>query len=305
MNGTTGLASWRMTGPAHTIATSAASGQDPTAAIASRQPPNATSRQLRRERSGITNPAAITATSIAMRIGALNSPNAPSVPRSSVSLSTAATIEASTASAIESNGVPRPARARTRPVAISRTLAPRTSNAAGSVTDSWLSTPSSACPSSNPSLSEAWSQVRPIRNAARPAIPTRSSAIASRPRNRPSDIARMVRGARMPQSVRGIGAGGGIRTRGILLGGQALFQLSYARSGCPAQSLLKSSKPVAVRADDIALAGLNQHPIRTPADHPGDTADLGRRIPMVEVHGALRDSATAIETRHGSELIQH
>ena len=108
----------------------------------------------------------------------------------------------------------------------------------------------------------------------------------------------------MPQSVRGIGAGGGIRTRGILLGGQALFQLSYARSGCPAQSLLKCSKPVAVRADDIALAGLNQHPIRAPADHPGDTADLGRRIPMVEVHGALRDSATAIETRHGSELIQ-
>ena len=108
----------------------------------------------------------------------------------------------------------------------------------------------------------------------------------------------------MPQSVRGIGAGGGIRTRGILLGGQALFQLSYARSGCPAQSLLKSSKPVAVRADDIALAGLNQHPIRTPADHPGDTADLGRRIPMVEVHLMSGELTPAIGAGNLAKLPQ-
>jgi hypothetical protein len=41
---------------------------------------------------------------------------------------------------------------------------------------------------------------------------------------------------------------------------------------------------VAVRADDIALGSLGQHPVNAALDHPRDTFPLRRRISMVEIH---------------------
>ena len=100
MKGTTGLASWSTTGPAQTIATSAAIGIEPMEPTASRHPPNAVSGRARRAIGG-SHRAAMIATSMPIRIGARNSPKPPSRPMSSVSFRTAATIAAMSASAIE------------------------------------------------------------------------------------------------------------------------------------------------------------------------------------------------------------
>src|SRR6185503_12939193 len=192
MNGTTGLASCRTTGPTHTTATSAATVHEPTERTASRQPGTPTSGQSLGRRRG-TQAAAMSTTSIAIRIGARNRPKPASVPSSRLSLRTAPTIATTSASVTESNGDRRTARARTMPAPSSRPLAKRTSTAAGSVTASCPSTPSTAAPGSNPTLSEAWSQVSPRTNAANPATPMRSSVVDSRSRTVRGSTAGMVR----------------------------------------------------------------------------------------------------------------
>lgn len=83
-----------------------------------------------------------------------------------------------------------------------------------------------------------------------------------------------------------------------------LNQLSYARSGCLLLASFERSKPVAVRADDIALGGLGQHPLDAAEDHPSDGSDLGGGISMIKIHRALRKSTTAVGTGHRSELIE-
>ena len=102
----------------------------------------------------------------------------------------------------------------------------------------------------------------------------------------------------------GIGAGDGIRTRDFEFGKLAHNRLCFARSGCRLQPSFKRSKPVTVRADDIALRGLCQHPIDRAHDHSSDARDLGRWVAVVEIHGALRKRAAAIGARHRPQLIK-
>ena len=225
MNGTTGLASWRMTGPAHTIATRAAIGQEPTDATAARQPAKAVNGRTCPASCGSPRAATTKATSIPIRSGARNRPKPPRSPIRSVSFRTAATIDATRASAIELNGRRRAARARTSPAPSSSTTAARIRSAAGTVTLSWPSTPVSASPGSNPSASDAWSMTSPSKNADSPTTPTRSRAINSRSRSCRPSTAGMVREGLEREGW----SGGGARTRDIQVGNLALHQLSYAR----------------------------------------------------------------------------
>jgi hypothetical protein len=61
---------------------------------------------------------------------------------------------------------------------------------------------------------------------------------------------------------------------------------------------------VAVRADDIALRNLRQHPLEAAIDHPRYQAPLLRRIPVVKVHRALGEAAAAIRAWHRPELVE-
>ena len=107
MNGTTGLASWRMTGPIQTMRDERGERDRPDAADDSRQPPSPGAGASTAEPVASQMPATTIATSIPMRTGCRNRPErAPACPRSNVSLRTAATIAARSASADGVEGPP-------------------------------------------------------------------------------------------------------------------------------------------------------------------------------------------------------
>jgi hypothetical protein len=62
---------------------------------------------------------------------------------------------------------------------------------------------------------------------------------------------------------------------------------------------------MAVRANDIALLDLGQQTgDARVADHPGNGRRLRARVPMIEVHAALREQAAAVRTRNRPKLIE-
>jgi hypothetical protein len=67
---------------------------------------------------------------------------------------------------------------------------------------------------------------------------------------------------------------------------------------------LEGPKPMAVRADDIALGDLGQHALVACLDHPRHRSNLRRGIPVVKVHRAWREAAAAVKTWDGPKLVQ-
>jgi hypothetical protein len=102
--------------------------------------------------------------------------------------------------------------------------------------------------------------------------------------------------------------------RNLLLGKQALYQLSYSRVlvilrgillKLGPTELLGGAAPMAVRASDIALRDLqlNNRP-RALTDHPGDGLALQRRIAMIELQND-RIGLTAVNARMGDQIVEY
>ena len=103
----------------------------------------------------------------------------------------------------------------------------------------------------------------------------------------------------------GVGAGDGIRTRDIQLGRLAFIPTELLPLAATIAQF-HGSRPMAVRAHDIALRRLGQNPgVAGAPDHGWNGGSLLRRIPMIEVHRTGRETAATIGAWHVAKPIKH
>ena len=196
--------------------------------MASRQPANAVSGRTCRVVGGQPERRGEDATSIAMRTGARNSPNAAEGPEQQRVLEHRRDHRREERLG---DGVERPvsarARASTRPARQLERRRREDEERRRERDGELAKDAAQGLAGIEPELLGCLEHGQPERGMpTSPTTPTRSRAIASRSRSCRPSTAAMVR--------EGIGAGDGIRTRDIQIGKLALYQLSYSRSAADA-----------------------------------------------------------------------
>ena len=231
MNGTTGLASWRMTGPTQTSATSVASAIDPTPPIDSRQPAVARSGRVHCPASGSARPATTIATSIPMRTGCRKAPNRAQRPKEEGVLENGGDHRGEERLGVRVEGPPS-GEACQHEAGAKLEGARREDQGGGRKRHRQLR--HDAVDRAAGIESELLGGLEPAQPKEERGEPDDPDQVEGDPFTAPQLASQHRRDGTGPgssPSVEGVGAGDGIRTRDHLLGRQAHDQLCFTRSG--------------------------------------------------------------------------